>query len=155
MQQDEALDVLLAMLREGGVQLRASRLTAEDPKRAWAVFKAFCALPVAGLDSKAEQDGFLFESVLLGRGAGAQYSLSFVRRLMDAAGRGRQLTCSFSFEPTPELEELPGERLASSGLTLDDFFLQVERLPSFRVPLARGHVPSDVHVEQEHLTPRT
>ena len=129
---------LLSMLCEAGVEpprrrgVRRPRVAC--PRRTWAVFKQFAALPA---DGRAGGE-LLVETGVGDFGDGRAFHLTFVRCFTAAGREGERLECRFQFSPDYSLTALEPERLsAGRDEPLTDFFARVERAPGFRAALRK------------------
>ena len=105
-------------------------------------------------DVHADDDGLLFQGGIYDFATlgGRRFHFSLVRQFAyyedGEYDRMEQLQCCFLFDPTPELEAVKPQNLWSFGLTLEDFYAQVEQMPAFRVPIERRLKPSGLWLEQ-------
>jgi hypothetical protein len=100
--------------------------------------KSFARLPVDGHGPAPDDDLFLFQLGTFDWGdeRGEHFEVGFLRQFALYSRRGdydhmAQLHCTFSFDPTSELRAMGGGD-EWSGRSLDDWFANVEQLPSFR-----------------------
>jgi hypothetical protein len=140
------------MFDEADVPHDGAALDAGAPGRAWEAFKRFGAMPVEGMSPEEHSDGLLFQAGYMDGLVEPTFFFDMTRQFIfhDADGEYdgmEQLSCTFSFEPLPELRPL-SVSVWSFDLSLDGFYELVEELPAFRVPVDGGFVPVRVEVNQ-------
>jgi hypothetical protein len=148
---DEAEGRLRERLVAAGVDADAP--SRADLARTWDVWRRFAAEPVEDADPREEDgDGVLAQYGVYDWGEGERYELDLTRQFSFSDEDGEyshmaQLSCTFRFAPTPELQALTAASLWSFGMAVDDFFAQALAMPGFRVdadPVALEIAYSDV-----------
>lgn len=153
MKPQEAERELRAMLHTANVPLDDGGLDADAPRQAWEVFKRFAAIPVDGMSYEAHSDALLFQVGCFDPVVEPGFVFDFTRQFIFYDDDGEydgteQLSCSFYYEPVPELRPLSVSVFSIELFSLDGFFELVEELPAFRIPLNGGFTPERVTVDQ-------
>ena len=115
-------------------------------------------MPVEGMSRDDDSDGLLVQTGVYDwhDGSGPRFNFSFVRQYIFEDEDGEydhmeQLELLLTFEPTAELASLPREELWSFEKSLDQFFAEVEALPSYRGVIGSGLCPQGLSARLEEV----
>lgn len=120
----------------------------DDIKKVWETFKVFCKEPVEGEEDKE----ILFQCGVYDFTGEKLFHLDFVRQFTvyeeDKYSRMEQLHCEFLFKPTDELSKLETGEWSMDYDDLDDYFIHIENLQEFNIPLKLKPIKSEIYQEE-------
>jgi len=121
---------------------------AEDIKKVWETFKAFCKMSIEGEEAKE----ILFQCGVYDFTGEELFHFDFVRQFTiyeeDEYSRMVQIHCEFLFKPTNELCKLEIEEWSMDYEDIDDFFNHIENCQEFKIPLNIKPINSGIYQEE-------
>ena len=121
---------------------------ANDIKKVWETFKNFCKEPVEGEEDKE----ILFQCGVYDFTGEELFHFDFLRQFTvyegDEYSHMEHLHCEFLFKPTVELRKLEVSEWSMDYDDIDEFFIHIENLQEFKIPLNLKPIKSEIYQEE-------